>query len=106
MPQPRKYASQALRQAAYRQRSRTTQENRLSQRGLPTGPAIPSMPGTARWTSALKQARGLIQMVSAEMRDYYDNRSQQWQETAQADAFLERQDAIQEVLDQIEAVSG
>ena len=100
MPQPRKYASRAIRQAAYRQRTRQSQDNLLTQRGLPAGPAIPSMPGTARWSAAIKQSESLIAMVIEEMQDYHDDRSEAWQESPQAEAFLERMEVLQELSDQ------
>lgn len=103
MPTPRKYATRALRQAAYRQRTRQSQDNVLLQRGLPPGPAIATMPGTARWNTAVKQARGLVEMVVQEMQGYHDDRSEQWQETAQASAFNERMDALQELIEQFDA---
>ena len=105
MPQPRKYATQAIRQAAYRQRTRRSQDTLLSQRGLPTGPAIPSMPGTARWTAAIKQSRSLVDLVLEEMQDYRDDRSDVWQETTQAAALLERMEALQELVDQFDAIN-
>ena len=106
MPTPRKYANQALRQAAYRERTRQSQDSRLLQRGLPPGPAIATMPGTARWNAAIKQARVLVEMVVEEMQGYHDDRSEEWQETAQASALTERMDALQELIDQFAEAEG
>jgi len=103
MPTPRKHATQALRQAAYRQRTRRSQDNLLLQRGLPLGPAIASMPGTARWKAAIKQSRELIEMVAEEMQQYHDDRSEQWKETTQASSLIERMDALRELIDQFDA---
>jgi len=103
MPTPRKYATRALRQAAYRQRTRQSQDNLLLQRGLPLGPAIASMPGTARWNAAIKQARGLVETVVEEMQGYHDDRSEQWKETTQASSLIERMDALRELIDQFDA---
>jgi hypothetical protein len=104
MPQPRKYASRAIRQAAYRQRTRQSQDNLLTQRGLPKGPAISSMPGTARWAAAIKQSESLVAMVIEEMQDYHDDRSEIWQESTQAETFLERIEALQELNNQFSAI--
>ena len=104
MPQLRKYNSHALRQAAYRQRTRRSQAERLLQRGLPAGPAIATMPGTVRWTAAIKQSKDLIDMVVQEMQDYHDERSELWQEGPQGEAFLERMESIGEICDMIAAI--
>lgn len=104
MPTPRRYATQALRQAAYRQRTRRSQDNLLLQRGLPKGSAIPSIPGTARWKAAIKQSKELMDMVVEEMQGYHDDRSEEWQETTQAEALIERMEALQELIDQFDAV--
>ena len=104
MPQPRKYASRATRQAAYRQRTKLSQDSLLTQRGLPPGPAIPSMPGTARWAAAIKRSESLIVMVIEEMQEYHDDRSETWQEGPQGEAFLGRLDELQELSDQFAAI--
>lgn len=41
MPQPRKYASRAQQQAAYRQRRALSEAQHLAQKGLPPLPAAP-----------------------------------------------------------------
>jgi hypothetical protein len=61
------------------------------------------MPGTARWNTAIKQARGLVEMVLEEMQAYHDDRSEVWQETTQASALIERMDALQELIDAMDA---
>jgi len=105
MPQPKMYATRALRQAAYRERTRRSRDLLLKQRGLPAGPAIPSMPGTVRWAAAIKQSESLITMVVEEMQDYHDDRSEAWQESTQAVALLERREALQELADQFMTVN-
>ena len=105
MPQSRKYASAAHRQAAYLQRTRQARADQLTKRGLPSGPAIPSMPGTARWASAIRQSRTLLEMVYEEMQDYHNDRSETWKESEKCDDFIERMEAIQEIRDQFDAIS-
>ena len=104
MPQPRKYETPALRQAAYMRRVRVAQQALLSQRGLPTGPAIPSMPGTARWEAAIRQSKDLIEMICDEMQDYYEDRSETWQESEKGEDFTEKMEEIQELREQLEAM--
>lgn len=106
MPQPRLYRSRAEQQAAYRQRTKRAQEDLLRKRGLPVLPAIPTMPGNARWRAALEQARTLLEQTAQEMQDYHDDRSEQWQESDQASNLMERVEAVEQVADQIQDIGG
>lgn len=102
MPQPSKYATHALRQAAYLQRKQNALDQLLKQKGLPTGPIIPSIPGTVRWNAAIKQAKNLIEQVVTEIQTYHDQRTEKWQESPQAETLLERMEALKEVVDLID----
>ncbi len=42
-------------------------------------------------------------MVLEEMQAYHDDRSEVWQETTQASALIERMDALQELIDAMDA---
>jgi hypothetical protein len=99
MPQPRTYASDAARQAAYRSRCKAARLSELARKGLPPMPALPTMPGTARWKAALKQAELLTGAVCQEMQDYYDERSEEWQEGDRAEEFQDTQQQAQEIAD-------
>ena len=95
MPQPRRHTSDAQRQAAYRRRRR----DRLRNPALPTAgiaalPSISQMPGTVRWRQSLRTAQGLLEMVEGEMQEYYDSRSENWQEGDKGQEFQERLDAL------------
>ena len=104
MPQPKKYRSHADRQAAYLRRQRQAQERLLGERGLPPSPAIPTLPGRARWSAAICKATALLELVKEEMQTYADDRSEAWQESDRADAHQEKIAAIEEVLDAIAQV--
>src|SRR5690242_7691487 len=104
MPQPRKHASPSARQAAYRARCQQAHQEQLQQRGLPTLPAIPTLPGTARWKAALTQAHALLEAICTEMSTYADERSEVWQQSLRAEEFTLRLEALEEVRDQIEAL--
>ena len=106
MPE-RKYASDAHRQAAYRQRvkqARTAQLSltQLQERGLPPLPALPTMPGYRRWRASLHQVHQALQHTLAEMQTYYDARSEAWQESERAESLQETIDALTEVLSTLE----
>ncbi len=98
MPQPKRHANHADRQAAYGERCRRARLDEMADRGLPPLPAVTSIPGSARWASALRQARTLLETVQSEMQAYYDDRSSEWQESEKADRFTDRADALTELI--------
>ncbi len=102
MPQSRRYPTNAARQAAYRQRQQMARAAQQKQRGLPPLPAIPTLPGSARWRAALTMANGLLAEVCAQMQDYHDARSERWQESEQGDAFTQRLDELTQLSEQLE----
>jgi|SRR6478609_8471833 len=105
MPTPRRYASQAERQAAYRRRQAEARGKEQAAKGLPPLPAIASLPGHARWQGLLGQAGLLLRTVQEEMQEYYDGRSQSWQEGERGEAFREHLQAVQEVQEAAEDLS-
>ncbi len=102
MPQPRKYASPAQRQAAYRHRREQARQQQMAARGLPPLPGIPTMPGQARWSAAWTMARALMEQMSTEMQDYYQARTEEWQESERGEEFALRLDAVENLLSQME----
>ena len=95
MPTPRKYASHAQRQAAYRrrlaERMRQSQDPRA-----PTGLGVPTPPSPSRWRGLLRQATRLVETTGQEMEEYYERRSERWQESERGEAFLERLEMLRE----------
>jgi hypothetical protein len=104
MPQPRMYSSHAARQAAYRSRQEQAREQQLHAKGLPPLPAIAGMPGTCRWRGAVSQAICLLTTVVNEMQDYFDERSEEWQEGERAEEHQQRIEAVEDIVDALEAV--
>lgn len=94
MPTPRQYATSAERQAAYRQRSAAAGQQALTARGVPPLPGVATIPGQARWQELIRRASILLATVQEEMQDYYDQRSETWQESERGADFLERMQAI------------
>lgn len=99
MPQPRKYASPAERQAAYRIRCERTRQNQASVKGLPCLPALATMPGWPRWKATFRMAHDLIDGAVSEMQDYYDDRSDAWQESERGEDHQERIASVEAVLE-------
>ena len=102
MPQPRKYATRADQQSAYRQRRVASVRELLSKKGLPALPAIPTMPGNARWSAMIAQAHLLLSEAVVEMQSYHDDRSQEWQDGAKAEDLLAKLEHLQETMDQLQ----
>jgi hypothetical protein len=105
MPTPRRYANQAERQAAYRNRLAAARTQELQARGMPLMPAIPSMPGSRRWEAMNQQALLLLQTVQEEMQDYYDERSDLWKESEPGETMAERLQMLQEAIAAVEGIS-
>ena len=105
MPQPRKHASPADRQSAYRKRCVRTRQIELAGKGLPPLPAIATMPGWPRWNASLNAARVLVERTVEEMREYFDERSEEWQEGERGAEYQERIDAVQTALDALDELN-
>jgi hypothetical protein len=98
MPQPRLHDSSAQRQAAYRHRVHQARQQQLTAQSLPPLPPLPSVPGQVRWLALLMQAQWCLTQVTNEMQQYYEDRSEAWQESDKGTAFEARREAVQEVL--------
>lgn len=101
MPQPRKYNSHAERQAAYHKRRKQALAEHLQQKGLPTLPAVATIPGCTRWNQAISGVRQLIMTVEAEMESYYDDRSERWQESERGEEFQQKLDDLRNILESV-----
>jgi hypothetical protein len=99
MPQPRKHACPAERQAAYRARSEEARRADIASKGLPPLPVLPSIPGWPRWNATFRMAHGLIDGAVSEMQDYYDDRSDAWQESDRGEDHQERIASVEAVLE-------
>ncbi len=102
MPQPKLHASEAARQAAFRLRREQSRQAALAAKGLPALPAIPTMPGWPRWNAAFASAQELVADALSQMQDYFDARSESWQEGERGEAH---QDKIASVEAALEALS-
>lgn len=102
MAQAKQYDSHAQRQAAYRQRTAQDIAAQLQAKGLPALPAAGNKRGEARWRTLLTQAHWALQTVATEMQDYFDQRTETWQESERGESFQERQDEVQELCDALE----
>jgi hypothetical protein len=104
MPTPKKYESAAQKQKAYREREKEARLQELQQKGLPATPTIPTMPSSARWRAMETQSLAVLLSVAEEMRAYFEERRESWQESDRGEEFSARLDAIEEVCSSLEAL--
>ena len=102
MPTPKKHVNAAACQAAYRKRQAEARRLELQKKGLPALPMVPNFPGEARWKKMLAEAAALLSMVVEEREAYFNDRSEEWQESDKADTFQERTDAVTDILNSID----
>jgi hypothetical protein len=98
MPEARQHADNAARQRAYRQRQAAARKAEQEQKGLPATAPIPTMPSAARWIAAAAHAYETLNATLAEMQAYYDERSEQWQESDKGDEFQSKIDALESIV--------
>lgn len=103
MPQPLKYASTAEKQKAYRARQ-ADRLKAISEGRTPPPPAIGNMPATQRWNALHEQARSALEALRDEMQAYYDARTEQWQESDRGTDLLDRIEATESLLTDLDAI--
>ena len=62
------------------------------------------MPGAKRWNTAITAEHSLLEMTPFEMSDYFDDRSDPWQESERGEDHQARIDELQEVFDALKAL--
>ena len=92
-------ATNAQRQAAYRRRRRATIDGLLTTRGLPPLPAVSTIPGWPRWKEAMSRIAAQLDVIESEMTDYYEDRSERWQESERAEAFDENLNVLRTIME-------
>jgi uncharacterized membrane protein YccC len=85
------------RQRTYRQRQKEARAAAIVN-GAPAAPAIPTMPSRARWAAMYEQATEAVQTMHNEMQEYYDERSEDWQESDKGDEFMGRMEGVETIL--------
>lgn len=96
MPRTRKYQTNSERQAAYRRRC--AQVANIAHTSEP----IPSAPGRRRWKAMLKAASVLLDCAAGEMQDYFEARSEAWQESQTGESLTEMLESVQDALATLE----
>ena len=101
MPQPRHHVDAAARQRAYRTRQAQARVDEHAAKGLPSAPALATLPSRARWHALLDHARAALVTTCDELDAYADARSAAWQESERASTLQDYRDAIAQALDAI-----
>jgi hypothetical protein len=83
-------AQAALRQRRFRIRQQAIRRREQREKGLPPMPKIAAMPGTARWKATIEAAETLLTQAAEEMDEYWEYRSETWQESYAAEELLQR----------------
>jgi len=104
MPQQRQYPDTAAKQRAYRARQAHARREELQAKGLPPTAPIATLPSRARWQALVTQARLSLATARDELHAYVAARSETWQESERAAALAEQFDALEQVLDDLDAV--
>lgn len=97
-------ASNAERQKAFRERLRQRLAAVDTPATLPDKPIIGAMPANKRWAAMLDQAKAILTTRRDEMQEYFDDRTETWQEGDKGAAFQERLDAMESVLDELDGL--
>ena len=96
-------ATDAQRQAAYRRRRRDMVDGLMSARGLPSLPAVSTIPGWPRWKEAMRRIAAQLEVIEREMTDYYEERSERWQESDRAETFDDNLNVLLTILETAQA---
>lgn len=104
MPTPKKHPNQAEKQRAYRERQRQARRDEQREKGLPSLPQIPTIPGTTRWRAMVKSALIQLETASDEMETYVAERSDAWQESDRAGEYRTHIENIEGAIAMIEEI--
>jgi hypothetical protein len=105
MPTPRKYATSADKHRAYRERQAAARQAERAAKGLPTTPSIPTMPGTARWEALIAGALSTLEASRDAMQVYFDERSENWQESERGEELRERIETLESIIERFDELN-
>src|SRR5664279_496293 len=96
MPRTRKYQTNSERQAAYRRRCAQAAQ---------ASKTIPSVTGQRRWKVMVQMASSMLDCAASEMQNYFDQHSDQWQESQAGESLAEMLESVQEALASLEDIA-
>ena len=104
MPTPKQYSDGPARQRAYRQRQKQARNQEQAAKGLPAAPSLSTLPSQHRWQALHAQALAALTMLQTEMQNYYEARSESWQQSERGDNFAERIAAYEALIAELETL--
>ena len=66
--------------------------------------AVPSLPGTSRWRARHKLVITLFETMQDEMQDYFDERTEVWQQGERDETMAQRIGTLSELVDAVESL--
>jgi hypothetical protein len=103
MPRPRRHESNSQKQRAYREREKLALSS--SMQNLPKPSGLSAVPSAARWRLMKKQALTILRQLDLEMQNYWDARTEDWQQSEKGDAFQEWIDKVQDAVQAVEEIA-
>ena len=104
MPTPKLYVDGASRQRAYRVRQSQARALERVSKGLPCAPSLATVAGERRWQGLLCHAQACLSTTHSEMQGYYESRSDAWQASSRGEALLDRMEAVESLLSDLESL--
>jgi len=105
MAQTKTHTDNAARQKAWRTRQAERMQELSQTRIIPAASAIETLPSRARWSSLLTNGANALTAARDSMQEYYDARSEVWQEGDNAERMQETIDTLEELINQIAALT-
>jgi adenosyl cobinamide kinase/adenosyl cobinamide phosphate guanylyltransferase len=68
-------------------------------------PAISSLPGIARWSAQKIPVCSTLEDMRDQMQDYFDDRTERWQESDRGQAMIQRLEEIEEIIALVDSLN-
>ena len=105
MPTPKQYDSNAQRQKAFRDRKAQAIKEQLAAKQFPNAVAVSNIPSMTRWKALHSNAQAALDAMQSEMQAYYDERSEQWQESDKGQHFRDLLDQLDQTKTSVEEIT-
>ena len=105
MPTPRTYPDRVLTNAERQRKYRESRKQEAAQAlvtGAPPAHRLSNVPSRARWEAMRAQAREALQTIISEMEAYWEERSEEWQESDRGIEFEQQANNALEALDALD----
>jgi hypothetical protein len=95
--------SNAERQKAFRDRRKQQAAGAFAPAPLPAKPRI-SVPAVKRWDSLKSRAVENLEQLRDELQEFFDERTEEWQEGERGQVYSDRIDAVESLLSDLEGL--